>query len=106
VPAAIVSPEEPVVQRLRGTTKALGWPGTLYGTPFWADSASVVRAGMPSVIYGPGAVHLAHTVDESLEIVEPIRSSQTLAVMTMRFCGLDGTTLISADRCVARGGLS
>jgi acetylornithine deacetylase len=36
--------------------------------PFGSDASKLSRAGIPSIILGPGSIEQAHTVDEFVEI--------------------------------------
>jgi acetylornithine deacetylase len=38
------------------------------GVPFGSDASKLSRAGIPSIILGPGSIEQAHTVDEFVEI--------------------------------------
>ena len=50
-----VSDSAPVVELLRRhATSALGSEVELIGVPFWADSALLADAGIPTVLFGPG----------------------------------------------------
>jgi acetylornithine deacetylase/succinyl-diaminopimelate desuccinylase family protein len=39
-----------------------------YGVPFGSDASKLSKAGIPSIILGPGSIEQAHTVDEFVEI--------------------------------------
>lgn len=61
--------------------------GHLVGTDYWHDDASFTHAGIPTAVFGSGAVRLGHTVDEHLPMTELLTATQVLAVTAMRFCG-------------------
>lgn len=90
VPPAEISPTEPIVESLRAVTQAMGAPGRLFGADFWHDGASFIHAGIPSVVFGPGDVTIAHTVDEYVPISDLVAAAQIIAVTAMRFCGTSG----------------
>jgi acetylornithine deacetylase len=86
VPPSEVSPDEPVVRVLQAVLADLGRPAPLFGTGYWNDGASFTRAGIPSVVFGPGHVAVAHSVDEHVPVDHLIAATQTLALTAMRFC--------------------
>jgi acetylornithine deacetylase len=51
--------------------------GQIWGVPYGTDAAVFARAGVPSVVFGPGSLDQAHTVDEwvSLDEVRLARNS-------------------------------
>ncbi|MEW5980499.1 MAG: ArgE/DapE family deacylase [Acidobacteriota bacterium] len=53
------------------------------------DAAFLNAAGIPSVIYGPGSLLQAHSVDEYVEIEELITATKTFALAAMGWCGYD-----------------
>jgi acetylornithine deacetylase len=38
------------------------------GVPFGCDASKLSRAGIPSIVFGPGSIDQAHTADESVEL--------------------------------------
>ena len=86
VPPSEVPPGEPVVGVLQGALTDLGRPAPLTGTGYWNDGASFTRAGIPSVVFGPGEVAFAHGVDEHVPIDDLVTTAQALALTAMRFC--------------------
>ncbi len=47
----------------------------------------VIHGGIPTVMYGPGDVRLAHKPDESVPVADLIHVARTLALTAMRFIG-------------------
>jgi acetylornithine deacetylase len=86
VPPSEVNPDEPVVRALQAVLTDLGRPAPLFGADYWNDGASFTRAGIPSVVFGPGHVAVAHSVDEHVPVDHLIATAQTLALTAMRFC--------------------
>jgi acetylornithine deacetylase len=87
VPPAQVSVDEPIVQTLLGAQRALGRGAQVGGLDNWHDGAMlVVEGGIPAVCYGPGDVHVAHTVDESVPVADLVACAQGIALAAMRFC--------------------
>lgn len=63
-----VSTDEPIIQALRGAaTGVLGAPPELIGQTFWMDSAFLVTAGIPTVVFGPIGAG-AHAVEEWVDL--------------------------------------
>ena len=90
MPPAEVSADEPVVEALLGAERALGRDGARSaGLDNWHDGATLtVEAGIPAVCFGPGDIHLAHTVEERVPIADLVACTQGLAVAAMRFAGV------------------
>jgi acetylornithine deacetylase len=89
VPPAAVAPDHPVVVAALSSARAVGRQSELGGLDNWHDGATLtVEAGIPAICLGPGDIHLAHTVSESVPIADLIACTQALAVASMRFCGV------------------
>ena len=89
VPAAEVSPDEPVVQTILAATHAAGRPGRIAGMDSWHDGATYTRlADTPCVCFGPGRIEDAHTVDEAVGVRDLVDCARALALAAMRFCGV------------------
>ena len=48
--------------------KHLGLDPTPCGVPFGSDASKLSRAGIPSIVFGPGSIDRAHAADEFVEI--------------------------------------
>lgn len=69
-PPYAISEDEPVARAARDAVRATGRPG-LFGMDAAAnDSSWLDRAGIPTVLLGPGAPEAAHTTGESVAIAE------------------------------------
>ncbi len=86
-PAVETSQDDPLVQCLVRAHEAVvgdrprfgGVPGTTDGTIFTRD------AGVPTVVYGPGAKWIAHQADEFVEVEEIARYAQVYAMAARAF---------------------
>ncbi len=88
VPAAEVSPDDPVVRELVSAAHDVGAPGAVVGFDNWHDGATLTaEAGIPAICFGPGDLRLAHTTSESVPVEELVRCAQALAVAAIRYCG-------------------
>jgi acetylornithine deacetylase/succinyl-diaminopimelate desuccinylase-like protein len=54
-----------------------------------STGATFSHAGTPTIGFGPGAIAAAHAVDEFIPLDELVRGAQVLAVVAMRFCGVE-----------------
>ncbi len=65
-------------------------PGpALRGMTYGADMGLLVNeGGIPTILYGPGDIRLAHRPDEHVEVDALVRATRTLALAIMRFCGV------------------
>ena len=90
-PAAIPV-DHPLVSTLaQAHGSATGAPPPLRGMPFGADMRLLVNQGRtPTVMYGPGNIRRAHAPDEFVPVAELEVAARTLALMILRFCGVEG----------------
>ena len=87
VPPAEVPVDDPIVTTALGAARAVGRASELGGLENWHDGATlIVEAGIPSICLGPGDINVAHTIDESVPIVDLVACAQAIAVTAMRFC--------------------
>lgn len=62
-----VSRDEPVVERVSAAAAARGIEPTYEGFTAGTDARHYLAAGIPTVVFGPGSVDLAHKPDEHIE---------------------------------------
>ena len=79
--AVEVSESEPIVQEVkRAVNKILNINPIVSGMKATTDMSILVNEGnIPSVIYGPGFIKQAHTIDEFIEVERLVESSQVYA---------------------------
>jgi len=66
-----IDPDERIVQELaRAVQNVTGRPPSLQGVAYGTDASKFVRAGMPTVVFGPGSIAQAHSAEEYLEIAQ------------------------------------
>ena len=94
-PPSEVAPEHPIVQTMaQAHTEAASGSSTyagqaqLHGFCAVCDAAFLNAAGIPTVIYGPGDILVAHAVNEHVEIEELMIATKGYALATMDWCGL------------------
>lgn len=54
--------------------------------PSVSDAGWLASAGIPTVIYGPGRLEQAHTIDEWVEIDDLVRAAQVYAEFIVQWC--------------------
>jgi acetylornithine deacetylase len=52
------------------------------------DATYLDRAGIPSVICGPGSIQFAHAVDESVAVADVVDAAKVYALAAMEWCGV------------------
>jgi acetylornithine deacetylase len=86
-PGYEVSSDAPIVKTLTiAAERVLGHTPSIIGSWPWMDSAILGRAGMPTVIFGPGGAG-AHSREEYVELDSVLRCAQVLAETIVTFCG-------------------
>lgn len=58
----------PVVKVASTVLDSLGLETAPIGVPFGCDASKLSRAGIPSIVFGPGSIDQAHTADEFVEV--------------------------------------
>ncbi|MEY2845887.1 MAG: hypothetical protein RL076_1433 [Chloroflexota bacterium] len=77
-----------IVSTLAGAHADLGGTVTYEGMPYGADMRLfVIHGEMPTVMYGPGDVRLAHKPDEYVPVSDLVQVAQALALTALRFIG-------------------
>jgi acetylornithine deacetylase/succinyl-diaminopimelate desuccinylase-like protein len=57
-----------LAQRVSRAARAVGGPGRCIGVPYGTDAPAFASEGIPTVVFGPGFIEQAHTVDEWIEV--------------------------------------
>ena len=60
--------ESGVVQTATQVLREMGLNAEPCGVPFGCDASKLSRAGIPSIVFGPGSIDRAHTADEYVEL--------------------------------------
>jgi acetylornithine deacetylase/succinyl-diaminopimelate desuccinylase family protein len=60
--------ESAVMQTAAQVLTAMGLDPAPCGVPFGCDASKLSRAGIPSIVFGPGSIDRAHTADEYVEL--------------------------------------
>jgi acetylornithine deacetylase len=76
------------VQALRGAIEKAGRTPVLGGRGGITDAGWYYKAGIPSVVFGPGDVSYAHAIDERVHLDDVIAHCKATAVFLLRYCGV------------------
>lgn len=84
-PAFELPEDEPVVVLLcRAYEEALGRRAPIGAVRSWTDAENLVAAGIPSVVFGPGKLHVAHTASEHVAVAEVADAVRVLTAAIRR----------------------
>ena len=77
---AALSPElsGPLIDRLGRAINAVRGGHKVHAVPYGTDAAPIADAGIPAVVFGPGDIAKAHTVDEWTPLDEVEQASEIL----------------------------
>ncbi|MBC8161207.1 MAG: ArgE/DapE family deacylase [Roseiflexaceae bacterium] len=91
--SASTASDHPIIGALtQAYTAATGATTRLEGVTYGADMRLLVNLGqVPTVMFGPGDVRLAHKPDEHVPVADLIAVVRTLALTALRFCGVEDT---------------
>ena len=87
---AVTSLDDPVVTTVTAAaTDVTGAAPPVEGVTYGADMRLLVNVGhIPTVLFGPGDVRVAHMPDEYVPIDDLRLAAETLIVTALRFCGV------------------
>jgi acetylornithine deacetylase len=87
--------EHPIVQAMvkghaaaSGRTASVPSPQQPVNFGAACDGSFLEDEGIPSVVFGPGDLRLAHCKDESVELDEMIAAAKSLAACVLEWCGV------------------
>lgn len=80
---------EPIITALGAAhEEVFGSAPQVQGVPYGSDLRLFTQHGkIPAVLYGPGDVTYAHTVEEHVDLDEVFACTKTLALLIVRWCG-------------------
>jgi acetylornithine deacetylase len=87
---AVTRLDDPIVTTLTAAARDVtGAPPVVEGVTYGADMRLLVNAGrIPTVLFGPGDVRVAHMPDEHVPVAELEAAAQALILTAVRFCGV------------------
>ena len=62
--------EAAVVTTARKTLRSMKLNDRSCGVPFGSDASKLSRAGIPTIVFGPGSIDQAHAADEYVELAQ------------------------------------
>ncbi len=84
-PFEIAQEQELVGLVAEAAAEVLPEPPKITGASYWADSAFIAAAGIPTVLFGPGGEG-AHAVEEWVSLADTEAVARTLVALAARFC--------------------
>ena len=87
---AVTDPHDAIVTAVSAATVAVtGSAPVVEGVTYGADMRLLVNCGrIPTVLFGPGDVRVAHMPDEHVSLAELEAAARALVVAAIRFCGV------------------
>ncbi len=70
---------------LSGVVQSAGHSGQRIGVPYGTDGQAFYRAGVPTVVFGPGSIDQAHTKDEWIELQQLEAAAELYYQMILQF---------------------
>jgi acetylornithine deacetylase len=82
-------PDAPIITAIADChARTFGKPPVMQGVTYGSDLRLFTNHGkIPAVLYGPGSVANAHTVDEYVDLEEVISATKVLALIVATWCG-------------------
>lgn len=89
-PSAEIPTNHPIVRTLSAAHReATGRRPTIKGFAAVCDAAFLDAKGIPSVIYGPGDLLVAHAFNEYVETSELVDAARSIALSVLDWCGYE-----------------
>lgn len=79
--------DHPLVKALqRAGADILGHEPVVKGVDYWTDGAHLVKAGIPTVVFGPGHIAQAHGAVEFVEVEQLVKAAKVYALTALELC--------------------
>lgn len=87
---AVTDRGHPIVTTVVGAVASVaGAAPPIEGVPYGADMRLLVNVGgIPTVLFGPGDIRVAHTPDEFVPVAQLRAATEALVLTALRFCGV------------------
>lgn len=85
--AWMVDPLDPIVGVSCNALQGLGLDNIPIGVPFGSDASKLGRAGIPTIIFGPGSIDQAHAAVEYVELKQVVQAFEFYREFAMKFGG-------------------
>lgn len=84
-----IASDEAIVKNLRLAVQEIRrTEPKIVGEPYWSDASLFVnKASIPTCLFGPGDIGLAHSADEFIKIDDVVDSAKVYALTAQAFCG-------------------
>lgn len=88
-PSFETSHEEPICKAAAAASEAVfSRPASLYGSAFDCDAGWIRKAGIPTIVVGPGNQELAHGFNECVDIENVLDAAKLYAMTIVEWCGV------------------
>jgi acetylornithine deacetylase len=77
--------DSPIVRAASRILREKGLPGEPMGVPYGSDASKLARAGIPSIILGPGSIDQAHAAEEYVECAEVEKALEIYRQLMLEF---------------------
>jgi acetylornithine deacetylase/succinyl-diaminopimelate desuccinylase-like protein len=64
----------------------LGREPEVKGVVYWTDGAHLAKAGIPTIVFGPGDIAQAHAAVEYIDIKQLYKAAQIYALTALEIC--------------------
>lgn len=79
------SPDSEIVRLVAASAAGKIGESRTLGVPYGTDASKLARAGIPSVVFGPGSIEQAHTKDEWVELKQVVLAAEIIAETMLEF---------------------
>ncbi|MCZ7545540.1 MAG: M20 family metallopeptidase [Anaerolineae bacterium] len=86
-PAYLTPETAPIARAAVQAAQALGIDARPTLAPYWSDLAHLHRAGIPTLIIGPGSILQAHSADEYVPVDDLVTCARLYLYTALRFAG-------------------
>ena len=80
-----VDPTSAIVQAAQNVLSGMGENDQPIGVPFGSDASKLGRAGIPTIIFGPGSIDQAHAAVEYIDLQQVSRASEFYRRCVLKF---------------------
>jgi len=80
-----VDPSSAIVQAAQSVLSGMGENDQPIGVPFGSDASKLGRAGIPTIIFGPGSIDQAHAAVEYIDLQQVARASEFYRRCVLKF---------------------
>jgi succinyl-diaminopimelate desuccinylase len=80
-PGLATAADAPIVGGIARASELVRGRSRVIGVPFGTDASVLSEAGIPSVVFGPGTIDVAHTRDEHVVIADVVEAANILVAL-------------------------